>query len=96
MQFFLFRLYISALLLTTVKTCLCQEVRYEDVSWKVQVKTKVALSHYFLTTFLQMVRSRWSAVKCIQGDWWEIRQSEKHSFPLIRLYMPDPRSYRCM
>lgn len=32
MQFFLFRLYIRALLLTTVKTCLCQEVRYEDAT----------------------------------------------------------------
>ncbi|XP_073754656.1 uncharacterized protein [Callorhinus ursinus] len=31
---FLFRSYIRALLLTTVKTCLCQEVRYEDMTWK--------------------------------------------------------------
>lgn len=59
-------------------------------------KTQVALLHYFLTTFLQMVSSSWSAAKCIQGDWWEIRQSEKHSFPLIKLYVPDPRNYSYM
>lgn len=35
---FLFRSYIVAVLLTTVKTCLCQEVRYEDATCKVQAQ----------------------------------------------------------
>ena len=61
---FLFRSYIRTLLLTTVKTCLCQEVRYDDMTWKVQTKPKWQLLHYFSDHILSN-RSSWSSVKCV-------------------------------
>lgn len=80
---FLFRSYIRALLLTTVKTCLCQEVRYEAMTCKVQTKPKWQFGYYFS-----------DQDDCYKMRvWLEIRWSGKHAYPLIILYMLHTRNY---
>lgn len=87
---FLFRSYIRALLLTTVKTCLCQEVRYEAMTCKVQTKTKVAV---WVLLFWPHSFKWWQDDCYKMRVWLEIRQSGKHAYPLIILYMLHTRNY---